>query len=288
MIRCRLSGCGKRIWGIPPTQGWVRVALATLPVGQCMAERNIPDNVQMRGYRTDLAYIHDAGFREYSLKAAPWMLATLRRQGVPDGLIVDLGSGSGRWAAELCRAGYDVLGIDQSQPMIDLARRIAPKARFRKGSLLKAALPACDGVTSIGECINYCFDESNRRETVRQLFARVHAALRPGGVFLFDTAEPKRLARPLPYQIWRKGRDWAILVSTDGDRDRNILRREMTFFRKDGNCYRRSEETHVLRLYAARDLIADLMDCGFTARRFSSFGGFQPPLGMAVVVAVKR
>jgi SAM-dependent methyltransferase len=94
---------------------------------------------------------------------------------------------------ELNRAGYKVLGVDQSPAMIKLARSIAPESKFQVGSLLSAKLPACDGVTSIGECLNYCFDESNSRTRLRGFFRRVHRALRPGGVFVFDIAEPSRL-----------------------------------------------------------------------------------------------
>ncbi|MBM3774653.1 MAG: methyltransferase domain-containing protein [Acidobacteria bacterium] len=67
-----------------------------------------------RGYGDDLAYIHDAGFSRFAIEAAPELLKLLRRGGVRGGLVVDLGCGSGRWARALSRAGYRVLGVDQS------------------------------------------------------------------------------------------------------------------------------------------------------------------------------
>src|SRR5262245_26473393 len=70
-----------------------------------MAEKEDP-------YREDLAYIHDVGFSAFALQAAPGLLALLRRGGVTQGLVVDLGCGTGLWAAELLRAGYQVLGVD--------------------------------------------------------------------------------------------------------------------------------------------------------------------------------
>jgi len=85
-------------------------------------------------YGEDPAYIHDAGFSEYCLKAAPGLLRILRRCGVAGGMVVDLGCGSGRWARELDRAGYRVLGIDQSADFLRMARRVAPHARFLAGS----------------------------------------------------------------------------------------------------------------------------------------------------------
>ena len=58
------------------------------------------------------------------------MLTLLRRHGVPNGLVVDLGCGSGRFAAALGEAGYQVLGVDLSPAMIRLAKKRAPGARF--------------------------------------------------------------------------------------------------------------------------------------------------------------
>jgi len=242
----------------------------------------------VQGYREDLAYIHDAGFRDYALNAAPGLLQILRKNGVTDGLVVDLGCGSGRWAAELNRAGYRVLGIDQSAAMIRLACKSAPDSKFKIASLLRAALPACRAITSIGECLNYCFDQKNSREELLGLFGRAHRALRPGGVLVFDIAEPARIPRRMPQTKWIEGRDWSLFVSTSGDRDKNTLQREIVCFRKRGRHYRRSQETHNLRLYRASDLIQDLARCGFAARRIAGYGDFRFPPGIAGVLAIRK
>ena len=92
-------------------------------------------------YHDDLAAIHDAGYGHFARAAGPVLLGELRRRGVRDGLVIDLGCGSGILAAELTAAGYDVLGFDLSPAMIALARKRAPKARFRRQSLWAAELP---------------------------------------------------------------------------------------------------------------------------------------------------
>ena len=229
----------------------------------------------VRGYREDLAYVHDAGFRDYALNAGPGLLRILRRHQVADGLIVDLGCGSGRWAAELTRSGYDVIGVDQSPSMIQLARRIAPEGQFRVGSLLSIKLPQCDAITSIGECLNYCFDASNSRNALRRLFHRVYQALRAGGVFVFDIAELGRLPKQMPRQSWFEGRDWAVLVSVSGDRKQHLLRRKIV-------CYR-----NMLRLYRTRDLLDDLARFGFKTRAIKGYGRFRFPAGIGGIVAIK-
>jgi SAM-dependent methyltransferase len=240
------------------------------------------------GYHEDLAYIHDAGFKDYALNAAPGLLQILRKNGVTDGLVLDLGCGSGRWAAELNRAGYQVLGVDQSAAMIGLARKIAHDSKFKIASLLRTALPPCDAITSIGECLNYNFDPKNSREMLNKLFMRAHRALRPGGLFVFDIAEPARIPRSIAQTKWIEGRDWSLFVSSSGDRRHNTLRREIVCFRKFGKVYRRSKEIHNLRLYRANDLIRDLARCGFAARRISGYGAFRFPPGIAGVLAIRK
>jgi len=236
----------------------------------------------MKAYQSDLAYIHDAGFGDFARRAAPGLLAILRRGGIGSGLVVDLGCGSGIWAAELTRAGYDVLGIDISRPMIKLARKQVPAARFVNGSFLRAKLPPCDAVTAIGECFNYTFDRRNSRRELASFFQRVYGALRPGGVFIFDVAEPGRALR----RAHAQGKDWAILFAAEASRE--LLIRRMTAFRQVGKLYRRSEETHRLRLYRRSDIAAELRSAGFAVRGLRAYGRMPLPSGNAAFVATKR
>ncbi|MBZ5610138.1 MAG: methyltransferase domain-containing protein [Acidobacteriia bacterium] len=240
----------------------------------------------MQGYRQDLAYIHDVGFTDFARNAAPGLLNILKRKHVADGLVVDLGCGSGRWTAQLIRAGYHVWGVDQSRAMIRLARGNAPRSKFKIGSLLRVELPRCDAVTSTGECLNYTFDERNSHAALLRLFRRVYRALRPGGVFVFDIAEPSRIPKT-PERKWTEGRGWAILVHIEGNRSQKFLRRRIVTFRKLGSSYRRTCETHSLRLYRAQDLIRMLDRCGFRARQLSGYGSFRFPPGIAGVLAAK-
>ena len=54
------------------------------------------DGLEMTdAYRDDLAYIHDAGFGGFARAAAPVLVDALRRSGITDGLVIDLGCGSG-------------------------------------------------------------------------------------------------------------------------------------------------------------------------------------------------
>ena len=55
-------------------------------------------------YQQDLAYIHDVGYGDFARNSAPQLLELLAQAGVDEGLVVDLGCGSGIWAAALSKA----------------------------------------------------------------------------------------------------------------------------------------------------------------------------------------
>ena len=239
----------------------------------------------VEAYSSDLAYIHDVGFGDFAKNSAPGLLQILQNSGIASGLVVDLGCGSGIWASELSRAGYDVLGIDLSPAMIEIARKRAPKAEFRVGSLLKVEVPVCDAVTSLGECLNYLFDEINSIDQLRNLFRRIYSALKPGGVFVFDIAEPGRGKGPR--QKHRAGLDWAVIVEVEEDEAANRLTRRIITFRKIGNLYRRDEELHQLQLYNRGEVARELREAGFQVRTLHAYGEQVLPEGCIAFVGRK-
>ena len=242
----------------------------------------------MKGYQEDLAYIHDVGFGAFALQSAPGLLRLLEQSGVKEELVVDLGCGSGLWARELDKAGYPVLGIDQSAAMLRIARRRVPEARFRRASFLQAELPSCGAVTAIGEVFNYLFDSANQLDTLVRFFDRVREALRPGGLFIFDVAGPGRSGGPGRRQRHFQGDDWAVLVETEEDDKHAILTRHITSFRRVGKRYRRTDEVHRLRLYRAPDLLAVLRSLGFRGRLLRGYGEARFPRGLVGIRARKQ
>jgi SAM-dependent methyltransferase len=238
-------------------------------------------------YEQDLAYIHDAGFGDFARNAAPGLLRILRANGVRRGLVVDLGCGSGILAREFIDAGYDVLGVDISPAMIALARRKAPRARFMVASLSSFELPACDAIVSTGECLNYTFDGPRTRQSISALFHRVHAALRPGGMFVFDIAGPARAPESKTRRVWSAGKDWAILAETRTGRSRRSLAREIICFRRVGRAWRRSTEAHVQRLFWRDEIAGLLAKSGFEIRISDRYGREKLPRGLAVFIARK-
>lgn len=214
-------------------------------------------------YAADLAYVHDAGHGTTARHAAGYIADSLNKRGIRTGTIVDLGCGSGIMAARLSEQ-YEVIGVDYSPSMIELARQNAPGATFHTGSYLDFPLPDCVAVTSVGECLNYLFDPAHSYRQLEQLFARVHRALLPGGLFVFDVVEPGLLG-PEPVQKRVVEHDeWTMFLDYSENRTTGVLERNIILFRKTGDCYRKSTEVHTLQLYNREKVRRLLEETGFT------------------------
>jgi SAM-dependent methyltransferase len=229
-------------------------------------------------YQTDLAWIHHQGFSEFAESASAGILEILWKHGIERGTVADVGCGGGVLARELVRAGFTVFGFDASPAMIAIARETAPGAAFEVAEFADARLPACAAIVSIGEVLNY-----GSLDAVGTFVAHAAAALRPGGVLLFDVAE--RGSYP-PFDERRiGGEDWTVIALKESDGER-LTRRVLTFREIDGEV-RRSEELHRLELYDRRELTA-LLQPQFRVRVRRSYGSRRLPKGHAVYECVKR
>jgi SAM-dependent methyltransferase len=205
--------------------------------------------------------------------------------GIQDGTVVDLGCGSGITARLLCDAGFDVVGIDASEAMIEIARARAPELDFRVGSWTAAEIPPCVAVAAIGEVLSYIgsddasgFPNRGAQDRARssnaraELLGRIHAALAPGGLLLLDMAGPDRAPSSGPRRTFTEGPDWAVLAESEADDARSLLTRRITTFRRVGESYRRDSEVHRLELVDPADVLKSLRDAGFSAQVLDRYG----------------
>ena len=220
-------------------------------------------------YGSAQAGIHHERFGALAAMAASDLLAELRAAGLASGTVVDLGCGSGILARLLVDAAYDVVGIDLSPAMVELARAQAPGARFSVGSVHDAELPAgCVGVVATGEVLCYATDQRAGREALARLAARVRDALAPGGIWLFDVSGPGRAGPTGTAKQFHRADDWCLGMTATEDATTGRLDREITIFtERDGSDgrYDRVEEHHVLHLYDPDDLLELLGAAGFDA-----------------------
>ena len=104
--------------------------------------------------------------------------------GLPRGTALDAACGTGRHARTLAGLGYEVIGVDSTPAMLDIAREKLPDADFRIGHL--EALPVADASIDLITCA-LALTHVPALEPVMQEFARV---LRPAGHAVLSDMHP--------------------------------------------------------------------------------------------------
>lgn len=257
-------------------------------------------------YLEDLAFVHDDSFGFIATGAAKTLAAKLTERGINEGLVVELACGSGISSALMLSAGYDVLGFDISSPMIELARertrdvpppvppfgvrtpeRTPPSASFEVASLYDAKIPPCVAVTGIGEAFNYLFDPRAGFESMCEVFKRAWDAIVPGGVLMFDIAEPGRALPRLEHHFW-EGDGWRVVSETIEHTTERILERRITTTRTIASESRETAELHRLALYDHEEVYEALREIGFAPLTLASYAeDFRFGHGHGAFLAVK-
>lgn len=224
-------------------------------------------------YQSDLAYVHDVGHGEHAKYAASFLLDQLKKQKIAAGLIVDLGCGSGILASIMSQQGYDVMGVDYSKALIDIARKKAPQARFVISSLFDYEIPSCDAITSIGECLNYLFDGKSSLHTLETLFTKIYQSLKSPGIFVFDLVEPGLLGENPSQKRIVEHEEWTMFLDYTENREKQTLERNILLFRKINDLYRKSKEIHRLQLYERFEIKKLLEKAGFAVTLLDNYNG---------------
>lgn len=189
-----------------------------------------------------------------------YLVALLKENGVEEGLVVDLGCGTGIITRYLEKAGYDMIGIDNSQEMLSIAREKSPNSilyllqdmrNFELYGTVKAAISICDS-------INYIMSE----EELLQVFELVNNYLDPGGIFIFDiNTEYKYQAILADNTIAENREDKSFIWDNYYYEDEMVNEYDLTIYvknEKEDNLYIRYDETHYQKAYTL-DTIQSLL-----------------------------
>jgi hypothetical protein len=93
-------------------------------------------------------------------------------------------------------------------------------------------------------------------------------------------AAPGRVLGAAPAKTHFEASDWAILVTAEEDRKRNLLTRRITSFRRAGSRYWRSEEVHYQKLVGKPVVMRLLREAGFRVRSLPGYGELRFPRGL--------
>jgi SAM-dependent methyltransferase len=232
-------------------------------------------------YRRDLALIHHLGYGFHADLCAPGILALLEPIRARDGLVLELGCGSGLLTRFLLDAGHRVLATDASPAMLALAEGHAPGAELRQLVLPDDPLPPADAVVSIGHVMSYLPTEV----AVDRALAAAAAAVRPGGVLAVDLCDLRwgevRRDVPLHAQVLD---DWAIVTRFSMPTPARYVREMTTFVREGDGRWRRADERHDNVLVDTAPIPARLATLGIRAEVWPSFGSETLPDGLVAIV----
>ena len=248
--------------------------------------RRIRENRLSEFYDQDLAYVHHVGFGDFARNAGEQLCGILRDHGIDSGLIVDLGCGSGIWAARLLQAGYQVVGVDVSPHMVALAQNNAMSAHVQQSSVYDFKIPHCRAITALGEVLCYGTEGLPSDKQVADFFSRAADSLPVGGLLIFDVIADAT-NDSMDYKAWRKGADWAVLVDSKEDHERNQLTREITVFREVNGHYRCTEERHQVRIFSIDSVKQLLKAAGFAVSASNCYGDYQLATRRQAFIAIK-
>lgn len=198
-----------------------------------------------------------------------YLTGLLREYGVKEGLVLDLGCGTGTLTELLAREGYDMIGVDCAEEMLEIAMEkkqvsgldilylLQDMREFELYGTVRAVVSICDS-------INYLLTYEDLVET----FKLVNNYLDPGGVFIFDLNTPYKYKVLLADNTIAENREEGSFIwENDYDEESRMNEYALTLFipetRDSGEeWYRKYEEVHVQRAFLPEEIRRALEEAG--------------------------
>lgn len=171
----------------------------------------------------------------------------LLEHGIEEGIVLDLGCGTGAMTERLAAFGYDMIGVDNSEDMLELAMEkrvqsgqdilylLQDMREFELYGTVRAAVSVCDSVNYITE-----------PEELKEVFRLVNNYLDPGGLFLFDLNTPYKFRELLGDNVIAENRDEGSFIWENAFYEEDQVNEyDLTIFvKEEEGLYRKYQETH--------------------------------------------
>ena len=200
-----------------------------------------------------------------------YLISLLKSYGVEEGLVLDLGCGTGKMTRLLSDAGYDMIGVDSSEEMLEIAteaeqeeaeqeetehedgggasmERVRPQILYLCQDMREFELyGTVAAVVSVCDSMNYILEE----EELLAVFKLVNNYLDPGGVFIFDLNTLYKYRELLGERtICENREDASFIWENFYDEEDQINEYDLTLFvQEESGLYQKLEETHYQRGY---------------------------------------
>ena len=189
----------------------------------------------------------------------------LKNNAIPGNQILELGCGTGKHAEKLIRFGYQILGIDRSQSMINEVKEIKGLVII-KGDIRTIKLKnKFDAIISLFHVISYQIDN----ESLKKVFQRAYESLNKGGIFIFDAWYGPAVINKKPEIRIKKVSNANYSITRIAEPDfivnKNQVNIKYTFNKidKKSNLFQTFEEIHSMRFFTIPELEYIANDNGF-------------------------
>ena len=227
-------------------------------------------------------------FEAYDKEWADFILAILKKNKITDGLVLELGCGTGKLMSLLGNAGFDMIGVDNSVDMLQIAReKTSPEflyllqdmREFELYGTVKAVVSVCDSVNYITE-----------KEDLTEVFRLVNNYLDPKGLFIFDFNTDYKYRDMIGETVIAEDReDVSFIWFNEYDEESQLNDIDLkVFVQEDGDCYRKFQEEHIQRGYSLQEIKQMLEESGLVfLQAFDEYSNQEPRTdsGRIVVVA---
>lgn len=210
-------------------------------------------------------FMADVPYREW----CDYIEARLGEYGITDGILLDLGCGTGKMTRLMADKGFDLIGIDLSAEMLEIAREangescvegrsailylLQDMREFELYGTVRAVYCACDSM-------NYILEE----EELLEVFSLVNNYLDPKGIFIFDFNTEYKYRMLLAENTFAENRDEGSFIWENYyDEESGINEYDLTLFIREqgeeGDRFQRFQEVHYQRSYGL-DQIKELIE----------------------------
>lgn len=215
---------------------------------------------------TSFAQVYDLFMDNIPYKEwCEYVTGLLQEYGIKDGLVLDLGCGTGSLTELLTEKGYDMIGVDNSEDMLqtamekrgesgrDILYLMQDMREFELYGTVRAVVSICD-------CMNYLLDY----EDMVQVFRLVNNYLDPKGIFIFDLNSVYKYESVLGDSTIAEDReDCSFIWDNYYDRETGINEYCLSLFiRQEEDLYRKYTENHYQRAYSLEQVKAAIEAAG--------------------------
>ena len=196
---------------------------------------------------------------------ASYLTESLKEYGISDGLVLELGCGTGTMTELLADAGYDMIGVDNAEEMLaeamekreesghDILYLLQDMEEFELYGTVRAVISVCDS-------LNYITEE----EDLLHVFSLVNNYLDPKGIFIFDMNTVYKYREMLGNTTIAENREEGSFIWENYfDQEEGINEYDLTLFiREEDGRFRKYEETHFQRAYEQKEVEEAIREAG--------------------------